>query len=71
VISTCDSVPNVMDILETLTVRLLKEETFMKIFWERDTSDKAFYSSGGRNFNKSNVEGESSTSFSNPQQNCD
>lgn len=49
---------------ENLTVRLLKEETFMKNFLEQDISDKALYSSR-RNFNKSNVEGDSSTSFSN------
>jgi transposase-like protein len=60
-----------MKTLENLTVRLLKEETLMKIFLEQDTSDKAFYSSRGRSFNKSNVKGESSTSFSNPRQNCD
>jgi hypothetical protein len=60
-----------MKTLENLIVKLLKEKTLTKIFLEQNTSDKAFYSSGGRSFNKSNVEGESSTSFSNPRQNCD
>jgi len=64
VISTWDSVPNAMKTFENLTVRLLKEETFMKNFLEQDISDKALYSSR-RSFNKSNVEGDSSTSFSN------
>jgi hypothetical protein len=64
VISTWDNVPNAMKNFENLTVRLLKEETFMKNFLEQDISDKALYSSR-RNFNKSNVEGDSSTSFSN------
>jgi hypothetical protein len=56
VISTWDSVPNAMKTLEHLTMKLLKEKTFMRIFLEQDISDKAFYSSGGRSFNKSSVE---------------
>jgi hypothetical protein len=51
-----DNVPNAMKTLENLTVRLLKEDTLTKIFLEQDTNDKAFYSSGGRSFNKYSVE---------------
>jgi hypothetical protein len=70
VISTWDSVPNAIKTFENLTVRLLKEETLTKNFLEQDISDKALYSSR-RSFNKSNVEGDSSTSFSNQRQNHD